>query len=204
MKKVFSSIWFRCVSVLLCISIIAGGGLALLNDVLYVSPEERTARSIKKIYGTVVEYDSLLDADIDGAEVIYSDEMGEITKVFRIGEESSNSYDMLFKSTGNNGYKGGTITLWVKVVFEGTTYKIDKVVLESFTKQTLMSKLDGSFYSGFLIDVTDAYKNGELFSATDSSSENYNPISGATFSANSAVNAVNLVLKCINDKGWEK
>jgi len=50
-NKIFGSLWFKCIAVLLVISCVAGGLLAILNDVLYVSAEERSARAIKKIYG---------------------------------------------------------------------------------------------------------------------------------------------------------
>jgi hypothetical protein len=51
MSKFFKNTWVKCISVLLILSIVLGGTLAILNDVLYVSPEERTGRAIKKIYG---------------------------------------------------------------------------------------------------------------------------------------------------------
>ena len=43
--------WFKCIACLLCIAVISGASLAILNNVLYVSPETRTARAISKIYG---------------------------------------------------------------------------------------------------------------------------------------------------------
>ena len=55
MAKFFSSVWVKCTTFLLALTVILGGSLAILNDVLYVSPEERTARAVKKIYGRVVE-----------------------------------------------------------------------------------------------------------------------------------------------------
>ena len=73
--------------------------------------------------------------------------------------------------------------------------KIDKIVLESYEKQTLMSKLDGSFYGGFYVDATEAYKNGSLFTPVVDGDGIENPISGATKSANAACSAVNCVIK---------
>ena len=51
MSKVFKSLWFKCIVVLLVIAIISGGLLAILNSVFAVSDEERTKRAVKKIYG---------------------------------------------------------------------------------------------------------------------------------------------------------
>ena len=188
MNTFFKSIWFRCISVLLVLAVVLGGTLAILNDVLYVTSEERTGRAIKKIYGTDKEFNIVLD--VDNGQVAIENEYGKINKIYTIGS------DYLFQSIGYNGYKNGTITLWIQVCGDS----IEKVILESYDKQTLMSKLDGNFYDKFLIDVTDAYKNGQFFTPTDNSSVNYNPISGATKSANAGCNAVNCVIKYLGGK----
>ena len=44
----------KCTAFLLILAVLLGGILAVLNDVLYVSSEERTARAIKKIYGECI------------------------------------------------------------------------------------------------------------------------------------------------------
>ncbi|MDY6366975.1 MAG: hypothetical protein SPL13_00430 [Clostridia bacterium] len=188
MKKFFSSTWFKCISVLLVISLIAGGLLAILNDVLYVTSEERTMRAIKKIYGEEKQYSKLLDVD-DGDEALSCEDYGVIEKIFTVGDVSSDNYDLLFRSTGNHGYKNGTITLWIQVNFSSGVSKIEKVILESFTKQTLMSKLGSEYYSGFAGDTDDYFTTDEK-----DADKNYAPVSGATKSATAAVNAVNCVI----------
>ena len=212
MAKLFQNTWFKCITVLLLIACISGGLLAVLNELWFVSPKERTDRAIVKIYEELIDYDILLDTDQgddvysiewtqkeNNTEVKYS---GEISKIFTVGDTTADSYDMLFKSTGNQGYKNGTITVWVKVVFSKTEQpKIDKVIIESFEKQTLMSKLGGEYYARFT-DVTVDYMNGELFWANPE--QGNNPVSGATYSAQAGCNAVNAVIKCIENKGWEK
>ena len=50
-KEFFKSTAFKSLAVLLTIVILAGGLLAIFNDVLYVSEEEKFERSIAKIYG---------------------------------------------------------------------------------------------------------------------------------------------------------
>ncbi len=212
MAKIFKSIWFKCITVLLSITLVSGGLLAILNPVLAVTPRERTMRSIKKIYGEEKEFLVLLDTDDEeraDSEYIYKDandnELAKISKVYTVAGVTAESYDMLFKSTGGQGYKNGTITLWVKVIYNTVTekYDIDKVILESFTKQTLMSKLGGSFYDGFkLQDVTQAYFDKTLMFSPSFGATNGNPVSGATMSANAGCNAVNGVIDCIGNKGW--
>ncbi len=217
MAKVFKSIWFKCIVVLLSIALVAGGLLAILNQVLYVSDEERTMRAIKKIYGEEKQFSVLLDSEVesrgekawtylDGDEVI-----SEITKIYLVGDKNAKSYDLLFKSTGGQGFKNGTVTLWIKVIYtvETDNYDIDTVVLDSFEKQTFMGKLGGEYYGGFgkLNDVTEAYENQELWftaDVKDSGAVNKNPVSGATKSATAGCNAANGVIKCIGEKGWEK
>lgn len=189
MSGFFKNVWFRCISVLLLIALVSGGLLAVLNDVLYVSDEERTGRAIKKIYGEQTEYSVVLDADKNADDAVVYEKYGIIEKYFKVGS------DMLFKVTGMKGYKDGTVTLWVKVADKNGKKVIDKVILESFEKQTLMSKLDGTFYDRFLVDVTDGYFTS---SVNAGSGEISNPVTGATKSATAAVNAVNCVIKYVN------
>lgn len=199
----FKFIWFRCISCLLIIAVVSGALLSALNSLLFVSPETRTARAIGKIYGEEKAYYTILDPDalVDGGDEstqqpIEYDGAGKINKIYEIDG------DLLFQTTGYKGYKNGTITLWVKTVKDGEKYSIDRVLLETSEKQTLMSKLSGGFYDGFcLTDVTAAYNGGDFFSATDKNAENYNPVSGATYSATAAANAVNCVIRYL---GGEK
>ena len=187
--KFYKTVWFKCITCLLLIAVISGALLAILNDVLAVSPEMRTARAITKIYGEEKEYATVLDVD-NGSEPIIYDGVGSVNKVYSV------SSDLLLQTTGYQGYKNGTVTLWIQVEKDGETYSIAKVLLENSEKQTLMSKLTGEFYDGFnLTDVTDAYVSGNFFSATENSATNYNPVSGATFSATAACNAVNCVIR---------
>ena len=193
MKKFFKSDWFRCTAVLLCLLVFFGGLLAILNDLLFVSAGERTDRAIKKIYGSVPEYTVKLDAD--SGDTAIKNDFGNIDKIYLVGDE------ILFKSTGVNGYKGGTITLWLKVKNNAENYKIDKVILDSYEKQTLMSKFGGSYYDNFLVDVSKDYQSGQgVFSPKADATELKNPMTGATYSANAACNAVNCVITYLGGK----
>lgn len=193
MSKFFKSDWFKCTAFLLILAVLLGGILAVLNDVLYVSSEERTARAIKKIYGENKEYSVLLDTD--AGDTAYSCEYGVINKIYQVGE------DTLYQSVGNKGYKNGTITFWVKVIEKDGKQVIDKVIMDGYEKQTLMSKFSSSYYNGFLIDVTDAVQNQEFFSPKADASGLKNPMSGATKSANACCNAINTVINFIAQGG---
>ena len=201
MKNFFKSEWFRCVAVLLVLAVTLGGLLAILSDVLYVSPEERAGRAIKKIYNSEMTYKTELDIDLFAEHSPIEYDFGQINKIYKVEGADDNHYDMLFQAVGFNGYKGGTITVWVKVAVDETTDKsnIEKVLLESYDKQTLMSKLTNDYYAKFnLKDVTNAYQNGELFTS-NTSHVNSNPVSGATYSADAGINAVNCVITYIGE-----
>ncbi|MBO4251732.1 MAG: hypothetical protein J5911_03610 [Clostridia bacterium] len=187
--KFYKTVWFKCIACLLVIALISGASITVLANLWEVSATERTARAIKKIYGEEKEYSVILDADGED-EIIEYDGVGTVNKVYDV------SGDLLFRTTGYKGYKNGTITLWIKAAKNGETYAIDKIILQSAEKQTLMSKLSGDFYDGFkLTDVTAAYNDKSFFSASDKTATNYNPVSGATYSATAATNAVNCVIR---------
>ena len=191
--KILKSPWFKCIACLLAIAVISGALISTLSGLWKVTPEMRTARAITKIYGAEMEYeDKSVEIEYDG--------VGKINKIYEVGS------DMLFQVTGYKGYQNGTVTVWVKVVKTGETYSIDKVLLETFEKQTLMGKLTGEFYGGFnLTDITEAYNNNTVFrpKAIENETHNpiYNPVSGATYSATAACNAVNCVIRYLGEQG---
>ncbi|MBO4594380.1 MAG: hypothetical protein J5697_01600 [Clostridia bacterium] len=193
MRKLFNNIWFKCISVLLAVIICSGGLIAVLSDVLYVSPEVRTKRALIKIYGEEKSYSVVIDTDStdDAVNSPIEYEKGKIDKIYIIDKENETDgeYDFVFKSTGYEGYKSGNVTLWVKVSVNGGNRRISKVILENYTKQTLMSKLGNGYYDTFLTDVTDGY-----FTADKDGEGVKNVVTGATKSATAGVNAVNCVI----------
>ena len=195
----FKSTWFKCISVLLAISLIAGGLLAVLNDVLYVDSAERTARAMTKIYGEakeILKENVIFDVDDAPDGKPLDSTYGTINKIYLIGDEASGNFDMVYQTSGKEGYKGGTITLWLKVVvtdFNFAGAKLDKVVLESYDKQTLMGKFDAMYYEQFV----KLYESGKLFTANPKKNpdKTANVITGATKSSNASCNAVNCVIE---------
>ena len=189
-KQFFKSQAFKCIIVLLVIALIAGGLLAILNDVLAVSDEERTMRAIEKVYGQKMKYE---DVEFSAEEL--TNDYGSISKVYLL--ENGN---YLVQSTGSNGYKGGTITVWVvlKADADGNFGGIEKVVLESYEKQTLMSKLTYDVYSAHNDEVT-----GDVYFTTGGDGIKV-VVSGATYSTNALNNAVDCALKFAKDKLFAK
>ena len=200
MAKFFKSTAFKCTAFLLILAVLLGGILAILNDLLYVSPSERTARAIEKIYGTQVQYETIIDVDdtsiaLDKQQKIVYDNVGEISKVYKVANG-----DYLFKSTGYNGYKQGTITLWITVKEIDEVYQIQKVILEEYKKQTLMSELSSLYPQFEYVDLTEDYFNGTAFSPNEKDNPaQLTPVTGATMSATAGANAVNAVVKYIGE-----
>lgn len=213
MTKLFKNVWFKCITTLLVILLFSGCSISILSDLLYVTPQERTDRGIIKVYGKLVDYDTVFDVDNEEfddktltdqekTKIIY--DFGRINKIYSIGDTAANSYELLFQSVGYKGFKNGTVTVWVKVSVLSGVYSITQVKLESNKNQSLINNLGDGYYSNFeLTDVTEAWKNGELFTADKSSAgtDYYNPVSGATYSANAGNNAVNCVIAYLGQGG---
>lgn len=194
MAKFFKSTWFKCIAVLLGIILFSGVSISILSDVLYVSPKERTDRALAKIYGTAPSnYTTQLDVDGNDEAIKY--DFGQIEKIFIVAKEDAldAEYDILFKTTGKEGYKGGTVTMWIKVKINGNQREIDKVIIDGNTKQTLMSKLGETFFGGFYIDISNNYDT--YFTSRNKDTGKKNPVSGATMSAMAGCNAVNCVIE---------
>ena len=91
-KQFLKSQAFKCIIVLLCIALVAGGLLSILNDLLSVSAEERTMRAIESVYGEQLNYETLT---FDESEL--ANEYGSIDQAYLL----ENGCYML-RSTGGN------------------------------------------------------------------------------------------------------
>ena len=100
---------FKAVIVLVLIGAILGALLGILNDVLFVSAEERMMRIIKTFY--------------DGQEMAYTSiELNESDSVNQFGTIKTvycmENGNYLLKTVGKDGFHGGTVTMWLLVAFE--------------------------------------------------------------------------------------
>ena len=196
-RNLFRSDAFRCIAVLLLITVFMCGLLAVLNDVLFVSSEERLNRAVMKVYGKSVE---AVQKEPDADRVVA--ELGSIDEYYAFSDNGSDFE--LFKSTGANGYKNGTVTLWVLIRYEnGEAVAVDNVQLDSYEKQTLMSSFGSDFFEKYTTALTsDQLKAGTLFKTGNTKYDHAmldetdvrNVVTGATRSSNAINNAVNIVL----------
>ncbi len=147
-KQFFKSTAFKSLAVLLSIVILAGALLAIFNDLLFVSSEERFARSMKKIYGGNATVKQTVLAADDKAVAV-----GDAT-VNQVYLMDDGNY--LVQTTGNGGYQGGSITVWV--IFACTGSKagnnlkwngIERVVYESNNKQSYIDRFSDADYALF-------------------------------------------------------
>ncbi len=187
-KQFLKSKAFQAILILLCIALVSGALLAILNDVLYISDNERTQRAIKKVYGSTMNFVDM--GDILGKDA--TNQYGTITSLYLL---SDGNY--LIQSVGTNGYKGGSVTLWVVAEFESDNFVgLKKIVLEGNDKQTLMSQFGSSFFEVYANN--DQYVlEGGFFVSRGSDDQIQNISAGATFTSNAINNAVNCALTYI-------
>ena len=123
------------VLVLVVIALVSGGLLAILNDLLYVSDEERTARSLNKVYAS----ESFTELEID-ADYASNADYGEIVYLYEAADGT-----IIISARGQKGWKGqseivmavnnGTIVNMIVSTYGGDdkTTSIDADYLKQYT-----------------------------------------------------------------------
>ena len=182
-KQFFKSNAFKSLAVLLAIVIIAGGLLAIFNDLLFVSDEERFNRTIEKIYGgSATVEETLTITDENGTF-----DKGAVSAAYKM---SDGNY--LIHSSGKGGY-GGDVYLWVVVIAENGKFGgIEKVLLDTSDGETLLGNFRDSFYENFT-KHNDELVEGKYFGTSGSDVIN-NVVTGTTLSSNAMCNAVNTAI----------
>lgn len=196
---VLKTVWFRCIATLLSIALITFGVLAIASDLFYVSEEDRLSRAVEKVYGKSVA--------VEKAHITFSCKFGEFNGVYCFSD-GGEDYALIY-SVGYEGFKGGTVSLWVltkaeKITAGGKTAidikSVENVVLGGSEKQTLMSNLTGEFYGYFSELDINLIADGEYITVTEGDYRHL--VTGATRSSNAANNAYNTVLEY--SRGIEK
>ncbi|HOO22452.1 MAG TPA: FMN-binding protein [Clostridia bacterium] len=191
LKEFLKSKTFICIVVLLVIALVCGGLLAIMNDLLAVTEEEKMQRAIKKIYGGNVDYE-----EIAVAEEYKTNEFGSVDGVYAFKDGN-----YLIKTTGGKGFQGGTVTLWIVAEYKDGAFEgFKSVAVDSYEKQTLMSSFDDNFTGVYSSDRSDrGVKEGKNFGLQNSDNEIGNIVSGATRTSNAFNNAVNAALYYIRN-----
>ena len=182
-KQFFKSTAFRALAVLLAITIVAGGLLAIFNDLLYISDEERFNRVIEEIYGGNAKVEKTILSTDDEAMTF---DNGSVSQVYLMDDGN-----YLIQATGKNGYNGGTVTVWVVHNFTASSWKgIGKVVYESNTSQTQMGTFSSSYYELFT-QYNDEILDDMLFSAEGETNTVPALVAGSSRTSRAFCNAVN-------------
>ena len=176
-KQFFKSTTFKCLITLLCVLLVSGIFLTIMNSLLAVTDQEKFDRAIQKIYGKPVTTEQVAVAQYNSDATI-----DEAYKVLDDG-------NYLIKATGKGGFDNGTVTCWVVVaVNKGQISGIEKVVIDSNKAQSSISNINDKFLNGFK-NYTGAKFDPEIgFVKT-----------GATFSAGAICNAVNACIDYVNN-----
>ena len=177
-KGFFKSNVFKCLITLLCVLLVSGVFLTVMNGLLAVTEQERLDRAINKIYGKSVAYTQV---DVGN---YYDDATIEAAYKIKDG-------NYLIKSTGKGGFDNGTVTCWVVVgVKNGTISGIDKVVIDSNKGQSYIDRVGANALNQF----TELYEDGIKYKPA--------MITGATVTAtkNAICNAVNGAIEYVNSK----
>ena len=133
-KQFFKSAAFKSLTVLLAIVIVAGALLAIFNDLLKVTDEEKFKRSLQKIYGGDAEVKTtILASDAESVKI----DGNTVNQAYLMDDGN-----YLIQATGNGGWQNGSITVWVIMSCTGSKESnslkwngIERVVYESNDKQ---------------------------------------------------------------------
>ncbi len=173
-KQFLQSKIFRCIIVLLCIALVSGGLLAILNDLWNVSDEELIQRGIKAVCGDGVKLEKVCDIN----ETYASTDDGTVQQVLLL-----DTGDYLIKAQGKHGFQEGNVSCYVLFHLEDSVYKVQKVSIADYSSsQTLMSKITDSGLAKFI---------GLSSEATMKPSE---IATGASYSSTAIKNAVNVAI----------
>lgn len=131
------------VLVLVVIALVSGGLLAILNDLLFVSEEERTNRSLNKVYAS----ESFTELEID-ADYASNADYGEIVYLYEAADGT-----IIISARGQKGWKGqseivmavnnGTIVNMIVSTYGGDdkTTSIDADYLKQYTGMQVTADL---------------------------------------------------------------
>lgn len=171
----------KAIAVLVCICLVCGALLALCNDLLYVTEEEKFNRSIQKIYPKFEN-----DETFDNTPVSASAANASYGSVIKVYKSKDGAYVLTAKGIG--GY-GGTVTLNVAVGGKEDPTIKGWTIVES-DGETLLANITNKHYTKWYIGkrVDDALDLGSNF------------VTNTTMTSTAINNAINMVAYyCMNE-----
>ncbi len=123
----------KAVAVLVCICVVCVALLAVCNELLYISDEERFARSLSKIYDGFVPDPSFAKTP-NSQYAANSAYKGQVNSVYK----DQKTGDYIIEALGGGGYNGGSVTLYVVV---GADAKIKAWTVKENVNQSYIDRV---------------------------------------------------------------
>jgi hypothetical protein len=132
-KDFFKSTAFKCLAVLLAITLICSVFLTLCNALLLVSEEEQFQRALSKVYGKTVDTTTI---NLDDYQTSFDN--ASIVEAYKVNDDGN----YLIKSSGAQGY-GGNVICWVVVEMENanTIKGVGKVVISEASGESYIANI---------------------------------------------------------------
>ena len=139
-KEFFKGKAFKCLAALLCVLLISGIFLTIMNGLMAVSDQERFDRAIKKIYGKTVS----TTAQTDIAD--YDTNSYKIEEAYIVKDDGN----YLVKATGKGGFDNGSVTCWIVVEVDGGSVSgVGKIVIDSNVGQSYIDIVNIKYFNQF-------------------------------------------------------
>ncbi len=179
----------KAVAVLVCICLVCVALLALCNDLLYISDDEKLARAMSAIYA---DYGTG-DKEFNDSYTLTNgkNSFGEVTDVKKAQDGA-----YVLTSKGGGGYKG-TVTIYIVIKQEGSGAQMDAVVkawtVKEHDGETFLGNIGDAQRKSWYVDQSITLYNSDAFAL------NNNKVTGTTLSSTAINNAVKAACDyCVN------
>ncbi len=191
-KEFFKSTTFRCLVTLLCVLLVCGVFLTIMNGLLAISEEEKFQRVLSSIYGKNVttEKQNISDKNTDLATA-------KINDVYLVTDDGN----YIVNVSGKNGY-GGNVLCWVVIKPAADKKSVGgvgnvQVPATGNEGESFLNKINSSVFKRFEQD----YKNGIVYEygydENDAEGDMYIK-TGASCTMRGVSNAVNGTIQFMN------
>lgn len=177
-------------SALVCLVVLAASILLLCAIPLRVKKEERAARAVEFAYARGARAQ-----EITPIPELGKNEYGSIERAYLLDDGN-----YLVKSTGEGGFKSGSVTVWTALACTGseadgslTFHGIKRVSYHSDERQSYLTRVKSNFYTEFTLHDSEVL-NGKRFTSFLGSDGIYNLATGASYSSAAIDNAVNAAI----------
>ncbi len=191
-KQFFKSNVFKCIITLLCVLLISGIFLTIMNGLLEVSEEEKFQRVLSAIYGKSVK---TTKQDISSKNTNLSKAV--INEVYKVDDDGN----YIVKASGKNGY-AGNVMCWIVILPKqdgksvGGVGNVQAPIADN-KGESFLNKVDASVYQRFAKDYKEGIEYSYGWDENDKEGEMYVK-TGASCSLRGICNAVNGTVQFMN------